>query len=344
MLRSGTLIYIASKVFLEPQSRALVPFDGLNAPTYCFLISHGSRHIVFDLGVRPDWENYAPRVVALLKAHNSITVGRDVAGLLDDSASAVGISSQDIEAIVWSHSHFDHTGDPSTFPPHTKLVVGPGVTASSWPGFPTKGDAMVLDKDREGRRVEEVRFDSGLKIGRFDALDYFGDGSFYLLDAPGHAAGHMCALARTTAEPPSFVFMGADSCHHAGALRPSPYLSWRGGSSHVHGDVSATRGNPGRNMATPPMCAGDLLLSVLDQDKEKALFRPPPGPLFPDHDAAMDTVAKIQELDALDEVLVILSHDTSIRDQIPLFPEKVNDWKAQGLREKTRWTFLADFK
>lgn len=39
----------------------------------------------------------------------------------------------------------------------------------------------------------------------------FGDGSFYLLEAPGHATGHMCGLARTTADPPLFVFMGADA-------------------------------------------------------------------------------------------------------------------------------------
>jgi hypothetical protein len=34
--------------------------------------------------------------------------------------------------------------------------------------------------------VREISFDeSDLEIGGFRALDYFGDGSFYLLDAPG---------------------------------------------------------------------------------------------------------------------------------------------------------------
>jgi hypothetical protein len=39
-----------------------------------------------------------------------------------------------------------------------------------------------------GRKLEEIDFSRGeqrVKIGRFDACDYFGDGSFFILDAPG---------------------------------------------------------------------------------------------------------------------------------------------------------------
>lgn len=39
-----------------------------------------------------------------------------------------------------------------------------------------------------GRPTREIEFESdgeGLNIGGFAAFDYFGDGSFYLLDAPG---------------------------------------------------------------------------------------------------------------------------------------------------------------
>ncbi|CZR60793.1 uncharacterized protein PAC_10689 [Phialocephala subalpina] len=52
--------------------------------------------------------------------------------------------------------------------------------------------------------------------------DYFGDRSFYLLDVPGHATGHMCGLVRTTRT--TFVLLGADTCHFAGSLRPSPCI------------------------------------------------------------------------------------------------------------------------
>ena len=42
--------------------------------------------------------------------------------------------------------------------------------------------------DVRGRHVREVDFQAdgvGLKLGDYNAFDYFGDGSFYLLDCPG---------------------------------------------------------------------------------------------------------------------------------------------------------------
>jgi hypothetical protein len=52
-------------------------------------------------------------------------------------------------------------------------------------------------------------------------VDYFGDGSFYLLDSPGHLLGHICGLARTTND--SFILMSGDMAHHAGEYRPTEY-------------------------------------------------------------------------------------------------------------------------
>jgi glyoxylase-like metal-dependent hydrolase (beta-lactamase superfamily II) len=92
-------------------------------------------------------------------------------------------------------------------------VVGPGFKAAHLPGYPTNPDSLLLESDLEGREVREIGFpssDKGFKIGRFRAMDYFGDGSFYLLDTPGHTVGHICGLARTSAAPDSFVFMGGD--------------------------------------------------------------------------------------------------------------------------------------
>jgi len=64
-------------------------------------------------------------------------------------------------------------------------------------------------------------------LGRCNAVDCFGDGSFYLLDTPGHAVGHMCGLCRTTTGPgeePTFMFLGGDCAHHGGEIRPTAYL------------------------------------------------------------------------------------------------------------------------
>ena len=54
------------------------------------------------------------------------------------------------------------------------------------PGYPAKGDSPILESDYEGRALNEIDFrDTGLRLGQFRAMDFFGDGSFYLLDSPG---------------------------------------------------------------------------------------------------------------------------------------------------------------
>ena len=61
-----------------------------------------------------------------------------------------------------------------------------------------------------------------IKLGKFDAYDYFGDGSVYILNVPGHAVGHISALVRTT--PDTAIFMGGDVCHFTGDIRPTEYI------------------------------------------------------------------------------------------------------------------------
>lgn len=312
-------------------------FDGLHAPIYCFLISNGSQHVIFDLGVRPDWESYAPKVVSLIQATTVVTPRTDVKSVLDMDKSDLNIRSLDVEAVIWSHNHFDHIGDVSQFPQTTELVVGPGVRAASWPGWPRREDAIVLDSDAENRVVREVSFDaSKLKIGGFNAYDFFGDGSFYLLDAPGHAIGHLCALARTTVnnDESSFVFMGADACHHPGLLRPSEYMPLPP-EDVPQGTLVTTKNGSGK-------CSGAVLQSLLTTPT-KPFLTLTPGPMFSEYEAAMLTVCKIQELDAAENIFVLMAHDLSPRDKIPLFPQKINGWRTADLKTKTRWLFCDDF-
>ena len=320
-MSSGTLLYVDSKLFLHPK---IDGYEGQYTPIYCFLVSHGDRHLVFDLGVRTDWENYAPKVVSLIKSTTSILPDKDVATVLDTADANLPVRSRDIEAVIWSHSHFDHIGNVSAFPRSTDLVIGPGVKAAAWPGYPSNPEALVLDSDIEGRNVHEINFDQGLTVGGFEAFDYFGDGSFYLLNAPGHAIGHMCALARTTVSPPSFVFMGADACHHPGVLRPTQHLPLP--QSLINASLTAEIRSPNPPL-DKPFC--EVSFSQL---------------VFPDRQAAMETVRKIQELDASDNILVVMAHDLSLRTKIPLFPRKINGWEAENLKLDTRWLFCQDFR
>lgn len=89
-----------------------------------------------------------------------------------------------------SHLHWGHTGNPSKFPNSVKLIVGPGVTESSMPGWPEVATAEFKEADIANHEVVQISEDQFTsEIGGMRAYDYFGDGSFYLLSAPGVSIG-----------------------------------------------------------------------------------------------------------------------------------------------------------
>jgi hypothetical protein len=57
---------IAVAPFFEPPIKG---HDALNCPAFAFLITHPTleRSLIFDLGVRKDWENLAPKVGGALE-------------------------------------------------------------------------------------------------------------------------------------------------------------------------------------------------------------------------------------------------------------------------------------
>ena len=223
-------------------------------------------------------------------------------------------------------------GDITTFPSSTQLIVGPGFKKAHLPAYPVNKDSPLLQRDFEDRNVREVDIvaeGKGLKIGRFHAYDYFGDGSFYLLDTPGHAPAHMCGLARTT--PDTFVFMGGDASHHGGEFRPSEYLPL----------PKEIKPSP---MPHFPTCPGHYLQ---DFNRHKSASKPyyQVKKAFADNlHLCKWTIAGLQEFDAADNVLLLVAHDNSVKDVLTLYPKSANDWREKDLAKKARWNFLADFE
>jgi glyoxylase-like metal-dependent hydrolase (beta-lactamase superfamily II) len=194
---------------------AIQGWERASTGTWSFLIEHPSgRRFLYDLGCRKDWKENLPPAIDIqgyIQAGvlQELRVEKNVSEILTEG----GLALDDIDGIVWSHFNFDHTGDVSTFPPSTKLIVGHGTKANVMPGFPADPKAQTAESDFEGREIQEIEFhEDSLRIGRFKAFDYFGDGSFYLPDSPGHAIGHINALVRTHASSSSgFVHLGGDS-------------------------------------------------------------------------------------------------------------------------------------
>lgn len=172
-----------------------------------------------------------------------------------------------------------------------------------------------------------------MKTGHFRAYDFFGDGSFFLIDTPGHAVGHLSALARTTTNPDTFIFMGGDLCHHGGEIRPSKHM-------HLPSDVSALI------PVSIPRCPGSQAYEQLLLRRSGAIDKPffsPAPTVGSDIQETIKTIEKAQEADADSNVWFISAHDPSLLGLVDLFPLYANNWKEKDWRRKTLWTFLRDF-
>ncbi|OJJ81314.1 MBL fold metallo-hydrolase [Aspergillus glaucus CBS 516.65] len=301
-------------------------------PSFSFLLEHPSgRKVVFDLGIRKDYLNYAPKIAEYIPTTKyKIEVTKNVVDILEED----GIKAGDVEAVIWSHWHWDHIGDPSTFPLSTDLIVGPGFKIAMLPGAPTNPDSPLSESDYSGRNLREITFEGPncLTIGRFQAFDYFNDGSFYLLDSPGHAIGHLCGLARTTTSPDTFIFLGGDICHYGGIFRPSKYLP-------VPEPIHPHPCNPDSKVAFCPGGAFEELQQSRGRSVTDPLFTPTFGHDIP---LIIETIGKLQEADCREDVFVIIAHDATVRDAVDHFPRSLNSWMERGWAKDVKWAFLKD--
>lgn len=145
----------------------------------------------------------------------------------------------------------------------------------------------------------------------------------------------MSALARVT--PDSFLVLGGDACHHAGQLRPTPFLQqafpvpesllastktsistdffWSRGSALGQFDISSR--------AEPFLTGADT-----------------PGSFDADPELTKVTMEKVQSFDADEDFLVVVAHDESIAGVLDFFPKTLNSWKAQGVKDSMVWAFV----
>ncbi|KAF9731549.1 hypothetical protein PMIN06_009577 [Paraphaeosphaeria minitans] len=311
------------------------------APDYCFLIEHTptGTHYVFDLGMREDLESLPPLIkkhtLPVFTPHP-----KSPADILKRHGSPEQ-QPEKVKAVLFSHVHFDHVGDGAKAGfANAELWVGPTTCTYARPGypdfegapllsedFPTDGSRKIVEayvsderlgEDRDGRvgkvaqgkkegKYEAVELrdvgDAGwIRLGSFDrAFDVFGDGSAYVIDAPGHSPGHQMLLVRTTtsalsdlsassSDEDSFVLLAGDCYHHP-----------------------------------------DLLI-----DPERTA-RPPysKGSMHADPEVAVETIHRTQAFAHRDNVWVMAAHDFSVGEALRK-GEKViegliliNDWRGK---------------
>lgn len=247
-----------------------------------------------------------------------------------------GVNPDEIKALILSHWHYDHSGNIARLNKKTDVIVGPGSKKAFEPGYPANKESAFHEADFEGRNFIEPAFSDGFKVGGYQAHDYFGDGSLYVLNVPGHTTGHISALVRTT--PETFIFMGGDVCHFTGVIRPSQYIPLP--------DPIPKNTVLDSRLPTPCPC---LTFTKCHPDQENsrtsAFYRcstgGPYGSWYDDPKTAMQSITSLFVIDADPNVMVVIAHDSAPKDSLPFFPDStINDWKTKGYKEAMHWHFV----
>lgn len=181
----------------------------VHLPSLAFLLRHSrtGETLLFDLGARKDFEKLPPAVLQLITSAMQISVPQDV----PESLRKGGLAPSDIDTVVLSHLHWDHVGDTAQYT-KANFVVGAECAALLSPGYPADPTSQYPSDTLPPARTRFVSDWAPLgPVPR--AHDLYGEGSVYLVDAPGHLPGHINLLARTTADG-GWVYLAGDAAHH----------------------------------------------------------------------------------------------------------------------------------
>lgn len=256
----GGQLTLPEKLFVtdaDPDKRATVP-------SLCFLIQHPSAgangrkttNLIFDLGIKRDLKGYPPSMATHISNRQPVVTSPDTA----DSLKKGGLDpATDIDYVMLSHVHWDHEGTPSDYT-SAKFVVGSGTlyllengAGSHYPKEIFNPNLLPQDRTyefppvRDGDKSQASKQQTSQKWQSFAglpaALDFFGDGSVWVVDSPGHLIGHVNLLVR--AAPDQWVYLGGDCCHDIRILRGEKeialYDDGHGSLRSVHVDTDTAR-------------------------------------------------------------------------------------------------------
>ena len=135
------------------------------------------------------------------------------------------------------HAHFE-----ADLLPEGRVVELPR-TETLDPSTTTNGVSSGATRGKDDRSMTDLRSARWQPLAHFPhAIDFFRDGSLYLIDAPGHLQGHTNMLARIG--PKKWIYLAGDACHDrrilTGEVGIATWENEEGKVCCIHSDVDET--------------------------------------------------------------------------------------------------------
>lgn len=195
-------IQVGGKAMLDPKDPRVHPDEMKKqfVPALAYLIRHPSAgDVLFDTGFGPAFVNSPNGDLGwwtwpLVQAR--VHEGQDLTSQL----RRLGVLPSTLKYVVLSHGHVDHTGGLLALGQVT-VLMGKGERSAIAQRFALlHGYKQAHFADVS--KLLEVDFDSAPELAPLGhAVDLFGDGSIFLLDARGHTPGHLSLLVNLPQGP-----------------------------------------------------------------------------------------------------------------------------------------------
>lgn len=141
-------------------------------PIFAYLIKHPKGLILVDTG-----QSYEMRDENTVMEENDTIINK---------LAEIGIKPGDIDYLVMSHMHLDHSGYMNDFPNSTFIVRKEELKAAWWPEACEGGYVFpTFEKTRKFKFIQPADDED---------FDVFMDGSVVLIDTRGHSRGHQSII------------------------------------------------------------------------------------------------------------------------------------------------------
>ena len=147
------------------------------------------EHLLTGFHVTVDQGALALCTVVLIRGQRNILVDTGHKGrvsMLMESLNGAGLKPEDIDALLLTHSHWDHTQNVDLFP-NAKILMHPKeLEYAESPKATDLATARYFHATLQGHEIEEVAEGAEIEPG------------VSVLDTPGHTRGHVSVMVETS--------------------------------------------------------------------------------------------------------------------------------------------------